>query len=210
MPLSDPARWDIFRDWPLPYRPVWDGGVDPPRLCEGFEHNLRMEGDWTDASARRIAEAYRRFLYLKSLSGDPVTPPECIDRAWHLHLEFPADYAALCRRVGHDIPHRTDLTYAERNAAYDRGRAMFEAEFDSPPAKDLWPAAADVTRSEVLHLVTLGAALSVMFAVVMASAIHTTAAFAAAVGLAAVAGVVVYVMHTRVGSTSPDTISRCG
>lgn len=81
MPLSNPDLWQKIANWPLPYRAERDTGVEPSRDCRCFEHNLRKQGDWTDESAVRITEIYRQFLYLKALSGRPVTPSECIDSA---------------------------------------------------------------------------------------------------------------------------------
>jgi hypothetical protein len=143
MPLSDPPLWETIRQWPLPYRPEHDPDARPPRTCASFEDNLRKRGDWTDASASRITEMYRKFLYLKALSAKPVTPSEAIDMAWHLHLQFSADYRALCDAVGRDIPHLTRLGKTELEQAYETGRALFEAEFDRAPDRDLWPSGKD-------------------------------------------------------------------
>lgn len=142
MPITDPALWTIIRDWPLPFKDERDSMFNPPRICVSFEHNLRKDGDWTDESARRITMIYRQFLYLKALSGETLTPSEAMDRAWHLHLSFPENYAALCAAVGRDIPHRTDLTRKECRAAYERGRAEFQREFGLPD-RDLWPSLTD-------------------------------------------------------------------
>lgn len=141
MPLSDPALWNRIRDWPLPWRGDWDYGQGAfrGRKCERFEDNLAMAGDWTDDSAARVTGAYRRFLYLKALTGETLTPSDCIDRAWHLHLEFAPDYATFERAVGRAIPHRRGLTRRESEAAYVRGRALWRQEFDRDPDPDIWP-----------------------------------------------------------------------
>lgn len=83
MPLSDPKLWDVIRTWPLPYWDEMDHGVSPPRRSIRFEDSLRKAGDWTDLATEEITVAYRRFLYLKALTGETLTPPSWIDTAWH-------------------------------------------------------------------------------------------------------------------------------
>jgi hypothetical protein len=154
MPVSDPILWDKVATWPLPHRRETDKDAEPPRTCASFEDCLRKKGDWTDESARRITEGYRRFLYLKALSGEPITPSQAIDMAWHLHLSFPADYAALCKALGRDVPHLTGLSPDEQAQAYDRGLALYAAEFDRAPHVDLWPSRENLSRARFLFLVT--------------------------------------------------------
>lgn len=206
MPLSNPDLWQKIADWPLPYRAERDKDAEPPRDCTCFEHNLRRKGDWTDVSAARITQIYRKFLYLKALSGQAVTPSGCIDEAWHLHLSHPENYAALCRLVGRDIPHQTQLSYVERQRAYDRGRALFTAEFDTEPDRDLWPSGAAMGDADKLFLMVLGGGIACMFLVAMGAAAKT---WVVAIPIVAIA-VVVGVLTQRWGGTTPDQISRCG
>ena len=206
MPLTDPALWYAIRDWPLPYRADHDRDALPPRTCTCFADCLRMKGDWTDDSAERITTAYRRFLYLKALSGQPVTPSACIDEAWHLHMTHPDDYAALCRAIGRDIPHGTDLSYAELQRAYDRGHALYAAEFDKAPPRDLWPTGEALTEAEKLGLVQMS--------VVGVSVFLGVIGFALKLWWVVVPlGVINYVLlhyANRWGGTSPEKMARCG
>jgi hypothetical protein len=210
MPLSDPPLWETIRQWPLPYRREQDPDASPPRTCASFEDNLRKRGDWTDASASRITEMYRKFLYLKALSGKPVTPSEPIDMAWHLHLEFPSDYAALCAALGRDMAHLRDLDHAERVRVYDRGRALFEAEFDRPPDSDLWPSRRDQRRALVGGLVGLAAGVIVFVSIDFGSRLGGVAGFLMAGGAIAVAASVLAYLKSRLPDvTPPSKIARC-
>lgn len=137
MPLTDPDLWNLIRTWPLPYWDEMDHGVTPARRSNRFEDSLRKAGDWTENAAEEITIAYRRFLYLKALTGETFTPPSWIDVAWHQHLAFPTNYSALEARIGRKIIHRQRLTNEERTAGWDRGREIWRAEFDGdPPLKD--------------------------------------------------------------------------
>lgn len=129
----------MIEGWPLPHRDERDRRAEPSRTCTCFEHNLRKVGDWTDEASLRITAAYRKFLYLKAQSGETLTPPEWIDDAWHLHLEFPGDYSALETAVGRPLSHRRGLTRDESRQAYQRGWQLWSTEFDAEPPADLWP-----------------------------------------------------------------------
>lgn len=156
MPVSDPALWTLIADWPLPFRNDHDPKASPPRVCQRFEHNLRAAGDWSDAASDRITEGYRRFLYLKALSDEPLTPPHWVDEAWHLHLGFRDDYAALERAVGRPLPHRRTILKKEANRAYTRGRALWRREFDADPPPDLWPALGLVAAGNAISTIGVG------------------------------------------------------
>lgn len=163
MPISDPALWLIVRDWSLPWRGDWDHGLGAfnGRKCERFEDNLAMACGWTDESAARVTAAYRRFVYLKALTGETLTPSDSIDRAWHLHLEFAPDYAALEQAVGRAIPHLRGLTPVESEAAYVRGRALWRREFDRDPDYDIWPPPLPELNDRIGNgLIALGTALA--------------------------------------------------
>jgi hypothetical protein len=139
MPLTDPELWKLIENWPLPYWDDMDHDASPPRRTRRFEDSLRKAGGWTDTAAEEITVAYRRFLYLKALTGETLTPPVWIDMAWHQHMCFPANYKALQTRLGREIVHRRSLTGKERNAAWDRGRDLWAAEFDGTPPRETWP-----------------------------------------------------------------------
>jgi hypothetical protein len=205
MPISDPALWSVIRDHPLPCRGVQDNRSDPHRVCASFADCLRMKGDWTDEVAARITLMYRQFLYLKALSGQPVSPSACVDMAWHLHLEFKEDYAALCRAVGRGIPHIVDLSYGEQQRAHDRGHQLYQAEFDAVPARDLWPSGQDQTNAEWLWLMQLGGLpvmLLCMLGVVMG-------VWPMAVPVLAILGVNIH-FSKKWGGVRPEQMSRCG
>lgn len=139
MPLTEPNLWTLINTWPLPYRDEMDYGLSPARRSIRFEDNLRTAGDWTIEASERITDAYRRFLYLKAISGETLTPPSWIDAAWHQHLAFATNYVALEEALGRRIVHRQRLTSEEREAGWDRGRELWEAEFDDAPPIRMWP-----------------------------------------------------------------------
>lgn len=63
-----------------------------------FMGRLARENGWEPQHTLEVIEEYRRFLYLAARAGHPVSPPEAVDKAWHLH---PPLHAAL---LGHPVP----------------------------------------------------------------------------------------------------------
>ncbi len=139
MVMANPALWSRIASHPLPFRVTLDDGLEPPEMTRDFATCLRPVGDWTPESARRIEADYRRFLYLKALDGGVLTPPACIDAAWHLHMSFAADYEKFCHdQLERQIVHHEGLRWPERLDAYLRARALYEREFGRP-TEDIWP-----------------------------------------------------------------------
>lgn len=152
MPLTDPKLWDLIRTWPLPTRAVPIRQFKPLRQRD-FAALLYKSSGWHQESVDRVIEIYRKFLYLKAISPDPVTPSHAIDSAWQLHLEFVEDYLALCRATGRDLRHDRSLTRAVLDKAYLDGLALYEAEFDTPPDDDLWPSQAAISDQRAFDAV---------------------------------------------------------
>jgi hypothetical protein len=205
--LSEPDLWAIIRDWHLPYRRELDELSEPPRHCTRFEHNLRRIGDWTDDASKGITQAYRKFLYIKALSGGTLSPPTWIDAAWHFHLSFAKNYGELEAAIGRKIEHRQDLPRAEIHQAYERGRSLWEAEFDEEPPLDLWPARKLILRNRIKDVL----AVSGFFALTAAVASFGISGFGELVQIAIlVSWLVMLVCFSINERQEPDTISRCG
>lgn len=144
MPLSDADLWARVRDAKLPGRRLFDPASNPPDWTASFAGLLLRDGDWVENSARKIEQEYRKFLYLKALDGGELTPPACIDTAWHLHESFGPEYNTFCKDVLHrDIHHRAGLGMEESSDFYKKTLALYRAEFGACP-EDIWPRYLDV------------------------------------------------------------------
>lgn len=110
-----------------------------------FSQRLARENGWSVGYARRVAEEYRRFIYLAVRAGHPVTPSDPVDQAWHLHLVYTRSYwDDLCRDVlGKPLHHGpTEGGKAEDDKFHDwyqRTLGSYEQCFGSQPPTDIWP-----------------------------------------------------------------------
>lgn len=115
----------------------------PPALS--FTARLARDNGWRRSFAARVVDEYRRFLFLASTAGHPVTPSEAIDQAWHLHLVYTRSYwERLCRdvlrRALHHGPTRGgEAEGARYDAQYRATLSSYRRRFGAAPPVDIWP-----------------------------------------------------------------------
>lgn len=110
-----------------------------------FAARLADEQGWTLTHTRRVLTEYRRFLTLAATAGEPVTPSQVVDQAWHLHLTYTRDYwERLCGEVlGRPLHHEPADGSAEaaqhHRDQYRRTLDLYAQTFLAPAPTDLWP-----------------------------------------------------------------------
>lgn len=120
-----------------------------------FADRLARDNGWTQDFAVRAIEEYRKFCFLATHAGHPVTPSDQVDQVWHLHLLYSQHYwEALCgEALGtplHHGPTRGGLAEVRKfNDWYQRTLDSYRRYFGEPPP-ELWPDAAE--RFDRRHL----------------------------------------------------------
>lgn len=136
MPEPDTDLWRAIRDFEL----------DDPDSGLPFTSRLAREQAWTHAEAARAIREYRRFLYLATAAGHPVTPSEAVDQVWHLHLLYTRSYwNRLCGEVlGRELHHEPTkgggVETEKFTDWYSRTLESYQEHFGQTPPPDLWPA----------------------------------------------------------------------
>lgn len=121
--------------------------IDPAGATLTFADRLARENGWSRGYARRVADEYKRFVFLAMVAGHEVTPSDEVDEAWHLHLTYTRSYwDDLCRNVLgkplHHIPTRGGPSERSRHVEqYNRTLASYEEYFGHVPPADIWPPA---------------------------------------------------------------------
>lgn len=81
---------------------------------------------------------YRRFLYLATLSDQPLAPPHLVHLAWELH-SHDSGYSAFCLRVlGRSLVFRPMAAHVDPEAAYSAARTQYLLEFGAPLPEAIW------------------------------------------------------------------------
>jgi len=134
------------RDWRAD--PLWHRleayCIGPDDAEFTFQQRLARENGWSEGHASRVVAEYRRFCYLAVRSGQPVTPSDAVDQAWHLHLTYSRDYwERFCPDVLRTRLHHgpTAGGQAERDRYYRQYAetlAIYEQTFGASPG-DIWP-----------------------------------------------------------------------
>ncbi len=110
-----------------------------------FTKRLARENDWPQDFASRVAEEYRRFIYLAMRAGHPVTPSDEVDQAWHLHLIYTRSYwDELCAQVLERPLHHGPTRGGRAEAAkyhdwYAKTLESYARVFGSDAPNDIWP-----------------------------------------------------------------------
>lgn len=111
-------------------------------LHDLFMEKLQQQNNWSESFCRGAVEEYRRFLYLATISTEPVTPSKIIDEVWHLHLTFNRSYNLdLCRAIlGWELYHEPAVVTAESQMAaqYCFTLALYQQEFLASPDSRFW------------------------------------------------------------------------
>lgn len=134
MTASEKELWTRIENFPL----------DEAEVVLPFSARLARENGWSRAYTLRVMGEYRRFLFLSSCAGHPVSPSDAVDQAWHLHLVYTKSYwKDLCGQVlGRPLHHEPTqggmAEGAKHHDWYARTLASYRRFFGEPP-KDVWP-----------------------------------------------------------------------
>ncbi len=132
---------------------IGDPGCELP-----FAARLARENGWSRERAERVVAEYLRFVWLAVSCGQPVTPSEDVDRAWHLHLCYTRSYwIELCEQtLGRPLHHGPtrggDGEDAKYRDWYARTLESYRAKFGAPPS-DIWPEVEARFRGPISHSV---------------------------------------------------------
>jgi len=128
------------------WRKIAEFSLDRTDVPLPFSRRLARENGWSPTYTRRVLDEYRRFLFLAIAAGHPVSPPEAVDEAWHLHLLYTESYwTDLCQdTLGRPIHHSPTRGGAAESAKfedwYGRTLASYCRLFEVEPPADIWPA----------------------------------------------------------------------
>ncbi len=117
-----------------------------------FTARLGNENGWERAFSDRVIVEYKRFLLLAMHAGHPVTPPEAVDQAWHLHLVYTRSYwQRLCADVlGRPLHHEPTAGGVYESAKfrlqYARTLESYRLVFGTEPPADIWPGVDEAFR----------------------------------------------------------------
>ncbi len=143
MPAKDQALMDRILTYDFPDQMATATPLERFRLWprrEAFEDKVIKDLAIFSASGPILIEEYLRFVYLKALSGETLTPSASIDAVWHLHMTATDDYDSFCRDlVRHRITHTPNLSPYVSRDGYDRTVALYLDQFGELPRRDVWP-----------------------------------------------------------------------
>jgi len=118
--------------------------LDEANCTFPFSKRLATENGWDNHFTQRVMLEYKRFIYLCCISPEPVTPPDAVDQAWHLHLTYTRSYwIDFCQNTLpkpiHHNPTRGGKAEAQKfDNWYTRVQQLYLNHFGELPPQDIW------------------------------------------------------------------------
>lgn len=127
--------------------------LDDPNSSLSFTSRLARENGWSKEYASRVVREYKRFAVMAVAGEGPVTPPDPVDQAWHLHLCYTRSYwEEFCGKVLrvplHHEPTRGGRDeHVKHEDQYARTLSLYRELFGEETPRDIWPPVEDCFRS---------------------------------------------------------------
>ena len=119
--------------------------IDDPGAALTFTDRLARENGWTLEYAIRVADEYKKFMFLLCIAKHPLTPSDQVDQAWHLHLIYTESYwKEFCGEIlGRQIHHGPTKGGVEESGKftdwYEKTKQLYAETFDYMPPGEIWP-----------------------------------------------------------------------
>lgn len=126
------------------YAAILAFSLDEANCTFPFSKRLATENGWDSNFTQRVILEYKRFIYLYCISPEPVTPPDAVDQAWHLHLTYTRSYwIDFCQhtlpRPIHHNPTRGGKAEAQKfDSWYTKVQQLYLDNFGELPPQDIW------------------------------------------------------------------------
>lgn len=129
---------------------LWDSlkhfELDDDNSSLTFTDRLARENGWTHEFSVRAILEYKKFIFLITISNQPLTPSDEVDQVWHLHLLYTQSYwkdmcGTLLKREIHHGPTKggqnENLKFTDW---YLKTIELYKSSFGEAPPDDIWPA----------------------------------------------------------------------
>lgn len=102
---------------------------------------LQYKHGWDIMFGERALEEYRRFIFLTHISRTEITPSECIDEVWHIHILHTKPYAEFSKTCGRFIHHNPGMPdeKVRWDGQYRQTLEMYKRVFGDVPPRQFWP-----------------------------------------------------------------------
>jgi hypothetical protein len=135
----------MFREQEILWEKIREFEIDDIESDFTFTDRLARENDWSTEYSVRAIHEYKRFVFMLSITKQPLTPSDEVDQVWHLHLLYTVSYwVEMCRGlIGKEIHHGpTKGGQSEKDKYkdfYQETKDFYKSLFNEDPPKDIWP-----------------------------------------------------------------------
>ena len=122
---------------------------DDPASNFPFSKKLQQENNWSSSYTNDAIEEYRKFIFLCCILPNGATPSETVDKVWHLHLTYTANYwinfceNTLQKNIHHHPGKGGNGEQKKHAEWYQQTLSKYKEVFETTPPEAIWPEKAD-------------------------------------------------------------------
>lgn len=122
---------------------------DDPASNFPFSKKLQQINNWSNSFTNDAIEEYRKFIFLCCILPNGASPSETIDKVWHLHLTYTANYwINFCKNtLQKDIHHHPSKggngEKTKHTKWYQQTLSKYKEVFETTPSEAIWPVKAE-------------------------------------------------------------------
>jgi len=111
---------------------------------ESFFEKLIKENKWSRSLCRSAIKEYKKFIYLAAISDNRVCPPKIVDKVWHMHLTYTANYwdkfckGILKKKIHHNPSESSSQAKSKDVEDFEKTKDLYRLEFGHNPPDSVW------------------------------------------------------------------------
>lgn len=122
---------------------------DDPASDFPFSKKLQQEHNWSSSYTNDVIEEYRKFIFLCCILPNGASPSETVDKVWHLHLTYTANYwinfceKTLQKNIHHHPGKGGNGEKIKHAKWYQQTLSKYKEVFETTPPEAIWPQKAE-------------------------------------------------------------------
>ena len=113
--------------------------VDAYAVPEMLVPRIAKEHDYSLPYAAGALREAKRMLYLSVVAGEPISPSQRVDMAWHEMMLFTRFYQEFAKYIGGFIHHDPTPGPPDGGTMYEHTKQIYEKFLGEKPEPRFWP-----------------------------------------------------------------------
>lgn len=136
------------------WKRIQDYSIDAKDAFFPLSKKLAKEENWSQEFTNKAIEEYKKFVYLCCISPIGASPSMVIDKVWHMHLIYTAEYwenfcsNVLKTKLHHHPSKGGDSENLKHRNWFSETLEMYEEVFEQEPPAEIWKTKCNIKKKE--------------------------------------------------------------